>query len=794
MNNIEPPPNSPNKWQEYANGDVVTTVPSRVSQKNPDEQTKIRRDVYLDAPTALSTPANNLYLYTDVLAFTEKETVISPPAYGLIQIVARVLTADTPINLKFVTDGDDGCMIWIYSSMLDQPITVSSGTSKPIPLELGMGTGKTGVFLTVQPNKVDTEYYTDFAKVTNEEFQASLETQMRIAQALFWRDASIAISLCAYVATVTAHPPAHPEINAQAAALGQQLAAQAMTGPNASYAPALVLESYKATVHDALDAVSDFEEQYHRFQDKEAELVIQKQSWDAMLQQAVNRRLALRFLRDSAFTKYADAQEVAGECLEQFSGDTKKLDEAQEIFDRGLIAWKNSQNLLAFFHILKGIIDFAFGIGKLSQGDPEGFLDAIQAIGEGIDGVKEGKQTEQDASLKSETLEALRDCMKAIETIYPAVEGVVRAVHELEANPDADIPSIADISGSSQGDGNAALIVTLAAWDRWALESDDQMQFAVDQNISGASEYLLALRKHTINGKQLAQVEAEVIKSGQEYVQAEMNVVLCDKDIEALKKLRDAYTGQEDIYEQAKAKFFDRFLSMRTSLVIEMRNLVWAYKYWALADSQVVLDSEKSTADFRADLFFIDTEVETANSRYSTDFQPFKFIVHSKDLPADYGQMMGSHFRLDGLDVVLRGAVPTPDAIQDEKATVDIQISTSGVYADIEDGDIFHFTSLPRSVRFLYDITESGDQGDTQIYGSWPSADHAKPTPLTQWTIKLRHPERLDLSGLTGVDLLWTGNARFEDASSARRRGIRKRNIAGKAVARVNQSGKMQKT
>ncbi|KAI1271857.1 hypothetical protein F5Y07DRAFT_403944 [Xylaria sp. FL0933] len=842
MSNVEPPPDSPSEWLEYANSDIVATIPSRANrQKDDEKRTEIQRDVYLDASTVLTAPTNQLYLYTDVLAFTKQETVISPPAYGLIQIVARVLTADNPINLKFVTAGDDGCVVWIYASMLDQPITVSSGTSKPITLTLGLETGNAGVFLTVQPNAISTEYVTDFAAVTREEFQASLETQLRLAQVLFWRKTSIAISLCAYVATVTAHPPSNSEINAQAVALGQQLAAQAMTGPNASYAPALVLESYKATVRDALDAVAAFEEQYHRFQDKKENLDIQLQAWDAMLQQAVNRRMALKFLRDSAFAKYMDVQEVVGECLEQFSGDTEELDEAKKKFDQGLREWNTGQMFLALFKIFKGIIgtskladpyspsrtipaltnensDFAFGIGKISQGDPTGFLEAIGAIEEGIAGVKDGEQTEHDASIKSDTLEALGNCMKAIESLYPAVYGVVQAVHALEANPEADIPSITDISGTSQGDENAALIVTLAAWDRWVLESDEQMQFAVDKEIGGASEYRLALRKHAINGKQLAQITAEAVKSGQEYVQAAMNVVLCDKDIKALKELRETYTGQEEIYAQAEAKFFDRFLTMRTSLVIELRNLVWAYKYWALADSQVILDSEKSTADFRADLFFIDTEVETASSRYSTDFQPFKYTVHSKDLPADYGQMMieglrgdthsarftlvpsdalsrapnfasvfteGSHFRLDGLDVVLRGAVPAPDAIQDGKVAMDMQISTSGVYADIQDGDVYHFTSLPRSVRFSYDLTESGDQGDTHIYATWPSVDHAKPTPFTQWTITLRHPERLDLSGLTGVDLIWTGNARFDDPRGIGRRGGRNKKLAKKRVAGV---------
>ena len=75
-----------------------------------------------------------------------------------------------------------------------------------------------------------------------------------------------------------------------------------------------------------------------------------------MLQQAVNRRTALRFLRNSAYTKSVDAQEVASECLELFSRDTEELHEAKKAFDMGLIAWNTSQKFLALFHIFKGII------------------------------------------------------------------------------------------------------------------------------------------------------------------------------------------------------------------------------------------------------------------------------------------------------------------------------------------------------------------------------------------------------------------------------------------------------
>ena len=163
--------------------------------------------------------------------------------------------------------------------------------------------------------------------------------------------------------------------------------------------------------------------------------------------------------------------------------------------------------------------------------------------------------------------------------------------------------------------------MALAAWDKWVLESDQQMEFAVGEDIGGASEYRTVLRKHAVNGKQLAQAQTEAIKAGQEYVQAEMDVIVSKQDIDELRNLQNQYENLADYYAQSEAKFFDRFLAMRTGVAIEMRNMVWAYKYWTLEDSRVVLDSQKSTADFRADLVLLDAELEAISGKYATDFQ-----------------------------------------------------------------------------------------------------------------------------------------------------------------------------
>lgn len=796
---VAPQPDSPSAWQEYANTSPVSTLPLRAADR-AETKAIYKRDVYLDASKALEMSTDRLYIFTDVLAFTDPETTISAPPYGVLMIMSRVLTASTPVNIKMNVDSGSGCVVWIYGSILDRPLTLSVGSSDPIALDLGPQTSNMGILLSVLPDGITPIYQTVYLEDINSDFQALLETQLRITQCLFWSKTSLAISLCSFVAKATANPALYPHLNAQAIALGQQLAAQEMTGPDMRYAPVLKLDSYRVTVNDALNAVAAFEDQYNRFKDNTDNIEIQKKAWDTMLQQAVNNKTMREYLRKSAYEKYQDACKVVARCHTQLEGDVADLESAKQAFKAGLDAWESKQRLAAVFGILGGIIKFAVGVGTICFGDPAGIGTAAEAIDAAVSGVKEAEKIPDQTGVKlsSKTLNELGECMKALEKVYPLVDGAVKAVKKLETNPDADIPAIGEISGSSYCDADASIIVALGSWDKWTLESDQQLDFAIAQNIAGASAYRTALRKHAVNGKGLAQAQAEAVKAGQEYIQAAMEVVKCAEDIKSLKELLNGYKGQAEIYAQAEAKFFDRFLALRTGLVMELRNMVWAYRYWALADSQVVLDSQKTTPDYRSDLYYIDRDIQTANERYATDFQPFQWSVSSLYLHLDYPQSIiaglqgkshtasftlipetdpagsaatasvfidGSHFRLDGLETVLQGVVPRPEALKNGVTQVDIQISTSGVYSDTQDGKVFHFTSLPRSVRFSYDIDANGVQGDTHIHAIFPTEDHAEPTPFAQWTIKLLHPERLDLSGLTGVMLQWKGHARYSESS-----------------------------
>ncbi|KAG5982019.1 hypothetical protein E4U55_002409 [Claviceps digitariae] len=762
---IKSQPQTPEEWKAYATSTDVTSIPLRDAKiVNEDARITSLRGVYFDASEALLSSLSRLTVFADVLAFSTEESNISPHRSGTIQITARVITARAPV--KVVIPETAFGAISIYAAILDQPVTVTSGNDS-VRLNLGPESEYVGVSISFHNGTLEYEYEKKYPESKSDELKASLNTQLRIALVQFWKNISIAISQCSYVAKMTTNQSYFNLLNTQAIALGQQLAGQAMAGPNMSYAPVLVLDRYKESTQAALNAATAFRIQFERFQDKKESLENQVKSWDAMLAQAKNESNMRVNLRNLALDKYNSVRETVKGCETQFEDNDFALKLLRVRFETGLQTWQDAQQLRAAFEILIAAASFAVNIATLCLGNPGGGAGAAA----------------------SDTLQKLADCVQTMLDLYPVIQSMVDAVGQFETDPSVDIPSMDIISGSGKGDANAAAIVTVASWDKWILESDQQMEFAVGEDIDGAAEYRLALRKHAINGKQLAQAQAESVKAGYEYVQAQMEVIVSKQQIEGLQKLRDDYEDQEEIYALAEAMLYDRAMALRTSVVLSLRNLTWAYRYWALDESSVVLDSRKDLIEYQQDISTILQEMVNADSRHANDVQPFDYDINSMNLPANFGESMndgikgtsrvgsftlepegdltsnfhgGWHYRLEGLTPTLRGIVPKSSAIKDGVAAVDLQIMTSGIYADIYKKDVFRFASLPQVRRCSYDVDAQGVMVKMRVSPSFETKDHAEPTPFTQWKIKFLNPEDFVLDGLQGINLQFEGKAWFE--------------------------------
>lgn len=305
--------------------------------------------MYFDASDALLPSLSRLNVFTDILAFTESETSISPHRNGSMQIVTRVLTANAPV--KIVIPRDAVGAMSIYAAILDQQVTVVASDSS-LMLDLGPDSENVGLTISFENGKLEYEYEKRYRESRSDELKASLNTQLRIALVQFWRNMSIAISLCSYVANMTKDQRYFSLLNTQAVALGQQLAGQALAGPDMSYAPVLVLDRYKESTQQALNAATAFQAQFERFQDKKQTAENQKMAWDAMLAQAKNESNMRVNLRNMALEKYNYARETARGCEKQFADDDFALELRRIRFEYGVQKWKNEQQFKAVFEII----------------------------------------------------------------------------------------------------------------------------------------------------------------------------------------------------------------------------------------------------------------------------------------------------------------------------------------------------------------------------------------------------------------------------------------------------------
>ncbi|KAF7960437.1 hypothetical protein EAE96_000118 [Botrytis aclada] len=798
-------PSSPSEWQIYASADALRQIP--LSKASSQKGGLIfRQDVYFDVSDVLTSKHDDIITLTDVLALNSKSLKVNlESSTRTVQLYTRVVTSSTPVHLDIEAPKKHGGAFSLYCSVLDQPITWSFNGGDSTAFNLGANSGNVGVVLVVKKGKIKMTYkqsYGDLVDDHPKQLPASLKTQLRIASILFWQNPPIALSIASHIASAAADTTSESILKAQANTLGQQIVCGALAGSNASYAPTLRLESYQQTLNSALDAASAYQTQYNRFVDKETNTRNQIDAWRTMLEHSQGSLRTKEMLCSMTLTKYQSACKVVNKCQDQLNQDQSVIEYLQTAFQDGIKEWKEKLEREAVIKILTGLVMFAVAIGAMCIGDPAAGSGGASAPAEAEKAIVEIEEAEKLGDklaniLKSDTVKKLKKCISQMGKLLSSFESIINGIDDLIQN--GSFPGEGDVGGTSGINGTLDTIVSMASWDKWTLESDDQLRFAVDQNINGATDYRLALRKHAINGKVLAQAQAQVVKAGQEYVESRLSINAIKQDTNNLQLLLDSFKQQEEEIECAQALLYDQLMTVRTSVAIELRSLIWAYKFYTLEESSVSIDLWKPIEEYRIDALTIQEELQNADSRFAGDYQPYKFKVYSTHLPPQYQSSIieslkgpdhtatftlspiirhddkstilkefagpfigGSHFRVDGLEVILQGARPEAKNLISGLARTRLTISTSGVYADVNKSEVFHFHSLPLIRRYEYYMTEDGSKKSVIVHSSFKTTTHVQPTAFTQWTIKIDEPENLILDNLSGVLLKWTGTAYFD--------------------------------
>ncbi|KNG88049.1 hypothetical protein ANOM_004109 [Aspergillus nomiae NRRL 13137] len=801
MNNPFPQsPKSPAEWEKYATSPQISGIPLKAEGTIPTKpgDNAFMRDVYIDVAKVIATEPFQVTAAADVLGFHPDTTVDLSKTAGGIQLYGRVLTADSPVNIKLQAKNVAAGSFTIYGTTLDQKFTYSidgvDGVDGKVQntLSLGPGTGNIGLDIVIDKSTkpaVTTAWIKDYSLCwDNYRLVDTLATQLRIASILFWSHPDLALALTVYVGLCTGSSAKYDgSTNLQAVSLGQQLAIQKLLGPTGNYVPVLAVDKYIDSQTLLLNTGEAFQTQYQRFQDRNNDLRDRHAAWTEMASKAGDQLTNAKQHRDEAEKKYKHVLDIVGSCEAMMKQDEDHIKDLGDTYKKGLNDWQKKQKKWAIFKILGAIADFGLSIGMLLLGSSGGSGPVSKAIEAAEEVEKRGEAVK--SLLRSDVLKKIAKGASTVYKLYPNISKAIKNLQELEKNPDADVRPIQEVQGDA---ADADALLSIAEWDKWIEDANNGLALAVSEKVDGAAAFQSGLRKHSINGKLLAQAKAEAIKSAQEYIHAYMEVVLNQKDFRRLTELETEFRKNQKLTEEVEVRLYDRYMAVRTSILIQMRNVAWAYKFAVLDNYPIQIDPLKNVQDYRKDLSDLVMKLQRFKEQYPGG--PSRFdtkIISSQNLPVPYNAQIveqlkasnkstftfipkvpkthdhspagpfydGSHFRINRLEITLVGA--KSNVTDQNEPDFAFKISTSGVYNDILKSDIFNFVGPVFSREYSYNIVDGKPVTDTAF--TINTNEYSAPPPFTSWTIEITNPGSLDLSGLTSMDLQWHGEKYNEE-------------------------------
>jgi hypothetical protein len=308
--------------------------------------------------------------FADVIALDAKVPINLSKLTSTL-LCTRVLTSEANVELEFIpgTKHDESPLI-IYAEVQDHPITYSvSGTDYRGTIEV-IKKGYVGVMIWF-PDGSDQprlEYLSDYGDaIPSEQLVKSMETQLRIASALFWASPAISISQAKYLAGATNRLPGLSAMNLQAVTLGQQLVAQALTSPNMNYAPVLSMGDYRRTVDSMIKAAEGYETQHHRFEDRRLARKERLEAWGYMTKHVQNVTEMRSTLIQAASGKYDEARTVVKSLTEEVKADGNTLERAESNLRVGIKNWKFGTKWDAAFKIVGAVMGESMGACRSSS-------------------------------------------------------------------------------------------------------------------------------------------------------------------------------------------------------------------------------------------------------------------------------------------------------------------------------------------------------------------------------------------------------------------------------------------
>lgn len=539
----------------------------------------------------------------------------------------------------------------------------------------------------------------------------------------------------------------------------------------ARFVPYLRLKEYAKLAQITQTALQAVEQEYQNLFNRGLSIDDQKQAARNLLEHyRAAKRYSDQLLKQAGEEAglAADATDLAQKKLAE-RGD--EIDAKQKAFDEGIKAKKAELERKAFFNIAVGVLAVGTGIALVCFTGPAGAGVAAGGAAEvAAAGAKTAEQVNRLVKL-IKMVAKLLDAIKKIQGYYALLKGAFESIHDpLEARKRAEAAAKKLPEPLSPED-----VMSAADWDEFMVTLDGAFQPALEQGIPGAEEYLAAMKKLGIRGKDLVSTQANLDRSQQIFQQRLWQTLRDEADLKQMVARideLDAKRGPGSVLMSYYGQLRDR---LKFRLIHAIENLSDAYRYYALLEPSFTPSIASSAADLATMISDIEQALVDAKQQRGaiSDWGPDGPV--ERDLASlaslqqtgslswvvDPGNFQGlDRIRVRDIRVWLQGEIGA--------SKFHIAVSTPGDYLDRLRGKEFEFSTWSLQRAFRYEMDPNGGEHDhwgepvrITLHANDVEGDFFEPTAFTTWIISLPkqfNPD-LDPSKITGIALEFIGTA-----------------------------------
>lgn len=522
------------------------------------------------------------------------------------------------------------------------------------------------------------------------------------------------------------------------------------------YVPGLSKILYESIYSAYLDTMKAYQERYDLFMQRGRTLTDREADARLML----NNMDTVNSAQNAIIARSEDQVSSITNSLEQqrntFKAQGTNVELAKKAFQRGIDKYRTEQAVKISLQILGAI---ASAGSSLAAGDPSGLLDLVNSLPDTSEDIR--KLTKQLRDL-AETLKDVKEATAGVNQLSSQINENInqRAVASKFAKLNLTVPTLQ----------KANLV-----WDTFLIEVKAKIKGAIDEDIGGADDYLVALEKLAAYGKSITATEINMLQELSRQIDLRITAEVSRKQSQRVKTLLTKITSDKTAIAKLERTFSRALINLKRPMFVALANYEAAYNYWALEDSKVTPSLNKSYEEYRREIAFLRSQEAATLDRFSPRPQDFTLppviIKHPEQLrdfandgeisfilDMDHQTLLEyDRVRLKEVNIVLQGKnLP-------EKVNYSLDIRTTGKYKDRLKNKTFDFSAEPLFRRINYILLNNKTSEVDIITNGAIASDYAinyfKPTPFTTWSIKINNARNYDLSKVESIEVKFKGNA-----------------------------------